>query len=130
MKATLGFLLFPVLFLVSACGSNVYSYHSEGLERPGLMDGTLFLSNAGVDSGKNVVSIQGTGLYVDVGGSSPEAVSYLRRLESREIQVGKTLVSGGALYSIRFAGSFDQGPCPGRTAFECPRVQLQEIIAY
>jgi len=125
----------PILFLsiallISACGSGLNSYHSEGLEVPGMVDGVLTLPSAGVASGRSYINTANVGFYIDLSASSPEVISYLYRLESHEIQVSRTEVAGSELYRVRFTGSQDQGPCPFNSSSTCTRIQLQSLVAY
>ena len=124
------FLLIGLLGMMSACGSGLNSYHSEGLEVPGMADGVLTLPSAGVASGRSYINTANVGFYIDLSASSPEVISYLYQLESHEIQVSRTEVAGSELYRVRFMGSQDQGPCPFNSSSTCTRIQLQRLVAY
>ncbi len=117
-------------FALPGCGSGLNSYHADGLEQPGLADGVLTIPSSGVAGGRSYISDGKTGFYIDLQGSEPEAMEYLRRLGNREVSVSKMEISGSLLYSVRFAGTRDQGPCPSSSGFICSRIQLKILIAY
>jgi hypothetical protein len=106
------------------------TYHSEGLEQEGLVDGILTIPAAGVSSGRSYINALDSGYYIDLSGSDPAAISYLNQLGAREVSVPRTEVSGAILYSVRFSGVWDEGPCPFSAYNTCSRIKLRALVAY
>jgi hypothetical protein len=130
MKSLQALLVLLSLLVLPACGSGLNTYHSEGLEQEGLIDGILTIPASGVSSGRSYINALDSGYYIDLDGSDPAAISYLNQLSAREISVSRTEVSGAILYSIRFSGVWDEGPCPFASSNTCSRIKLRVLVAY
>ncbi|MBU6152788.1 MAG: hypothetical protein KGP28_00670 [Bdellovibrionales bacterium] len=130
MKHTKAIPLILIALTLSACGRGLDTYHSAGLQQAGLLDGVLTIPNSGVSSGRSFINTELSGFYIDLEESDPEAISYLNRLESREISVARTPLSNSTLYSVRFSGVWGDGPCPFDGALTCSKIKLRELVAY
>jgi hypothetical protein len=123
-------LLVFTVFLASGCGRGLETYHSEGLEQAGLLDGILTIPAQGVASGRSYINSEYSSYYIDLEGSDPAAIEYLTRLGARQVSVSRTEIYGSILYSIRFSGVQDEGTCPFSSSQVCRRIKLSSLVAY
>ena len=130
LRSLRAFLILASLQVLPGCGSGLDTYHSAGLEQEGLVDGVLTIPAAGVSSGRSYINALDSGYYIDLAGSDPAAIQYLNQLAAREVSVARTELSGAVLYSIRFSGVWDEGPCPFSPTHICNRISLTALVAY